>query len=135
MIITEKINLNNLEKLKLFFKKNKKSKKNFRYYNTRKFDIIKNHLVTILYYRDNVCVGYGHLDEEENKVWLGIVVDEEHQNLGIGGLIMDDLLSKYKGTIHLSVDRTNIKAQKLYKKKLFTIIEVNKNHYIMELKR
>jgi ribosomal protein S18 acetylase RimI-like enzyme len=135
MIITEKINLNNLEKLKLFFKKNKKSKKNFRYYNTRKFDIIKNHLVTILYYRDNVCVGYGHLDEEENKVWLGIVVDEEHQNLGIGGLIMDDLLSKYKETIHLSVDKTNINAQKLYKKKLFTIIEENKNHYIMELKR
>jgi ribosomal protein S18 acetylase RimI-like enzyme len=135
MIITEKINLNNLEKLKLFFKKNKKSKKNFRYYNTRKFDIIKNHLVTILYYRDNVCVGYGHLDKEENKVWLGIVVDEEHQNLGIGGLIMDDLLSKYKETIHLSVDKTNINAQKLYKKKLFTIIEENKNHYIMELKR
>ena len=135
MIITEKINLNNIEKLKLFFKKNKKSKKNFRYYNTRKFDIIKNHLVTILYYRDNVCVGYGHLDKEENKVWLGIVVDEEHQNLGIGGLIMDDLLSKYKETIHLSVDKTNINAQKLYKKKLFTIIEENKNHYIMELKR
>ena len=135
MIITEKINLNNIEKLKLFFKKNKKSKKNFRYYNTRKFDIIKNHLVTILYYKDNVCVGYGHLDKEESKVWLGIVVDEGHQNLGIGGLIMDDLLSKYKGTIHLSVDRTNINAQKLYKKKLFTIIEVNKNHYIMELKR
>jgi ribosomal protein S18 acetylase RimI-like enzyme len=135
MIITEKINLNNLEKLKLFFKKNKKSKKNFRYYKTRKFDIIKNHLVTILYYQDNVCVGYGHLDEEENKVWLGIVVDEDHQNLGIGGLIMDDLLSKHKGTIHLSVDKTNINAQKLYQKKLFTIIEENKNHYIMELKR
>jgi ribosomal protein S18 acetylase RimI-like enzyme len=135
MIITEKINLKNLEKLKLFFKKNKKSKKNFRYYKTRKFDIIKNHLVTILYYQDNVCVGYGHLDEEENKVWLGIVVDEDHQNLGIGGLIMDDLLSKHKGTIHLSVDKTNINAQKLYQKKLFTIIEENKNHYIMELKR
>jgi ribosomal protein S18 acetylase RimI-like enzyme len=135
MIITEKINLKNLEKLKLFFKKNKKSKKNFRYYNTRKFDIIKNHLVTILYYQDNVCVGYGHLDKEENKVWLGIVVDEEHQNLGIGGLIMDDLLSRYKETIRLSVDKTNINAQKLYKKKLFTIIEENKNHYIMELKR
>jgi len=135
MIIAEKINLNNIEKLKLFFKKNKKSKKNFRYYNTRKFDIIKNHLVTILYYKDNFCVGYGHLDKEDNKVWLGIVVDEDYQNLGIGGLIMDDLLLKHKGTIHLSVDKTNINAQKLYKKKLFTIIEENKNHYIMELKR
>jgi ribosomal protein S18 acetylase RimI-like enzyme len=135
MIIAEKINLNNLKKLKLFFKKNKKSKTNFRYYNHRKFDIIKNHLITSLYYQDNVCVGYGHLDKEENKVWLGIVVDEDHQNLGIGNLIMDDLLLKHKGTIHLSVDKTNINAQKLYKKKLFTIIEENNNHYIMELKR
>jgi ribosomal protein S18 acetylase RimI-like enzyme len=135
MIITEKINLKNLEKLKLFFKKNKKSKTNFRYYNNRKFNVIKNHLVTILYYQDNVCVGYGHLDKEENKVWLGIVVDEDYQNLGIGNLIMDDLLLKHKGTIHLSVDKTNINAQKLYKKKLFTIIEENNNHYIMELKR
>ena len=133
MIITEKINLKNLEKLKLFFLKNKF--KEFRYYNNRKFDDIKNHLVTFLYHQDNVCVGYGHLDKEEKKVWLGIVVDEDHQNLGIGNLIMDNLLLEYKGTLHLSVDKTNINAQKLYKKKLFTIIEEYDNHYIMELKR
>jgi ribosomal protein S18 acetylase RimI-like enzyme len=88
-----------------------------------------------LYYQNDECVGYGHLDKENDKIWLGIIVADKHQSNGFGNLIMDDLISKYDGEIYLSVDKDNLKAQELYKKKSFINLKENDKNYIMILKR
>jgi ribosomal protein S18 acetylase RimI-like enzyme len=138
MIEKQKIHFNDskkLEDLKNFIDNNIKGCENFRYYKHRDFNTIKNHLQTILYYQNDECVGYGHLDKENEKVWLGIIVADNHQFKGFGNLIMDDLISRYEGEIYLSVDKGNINAQGLYKKKSFIILEENDKNYIMILKQ
>jgi hypothetical protein len=122
------IDYRNLNLLKEFIENNKNN--NFRYYDNRDFDCIKNHISTNLYYEDDVCVGYGHLDFEE-KVWLGILVNSKYKEKGYGSLIMNDLISKSKIDIHLTVDKDNLIAKNLYLKKNFEILEEKENHFLM----
>jgi hypothetical protein len=118
-----------------FIKKNTNGVKTFRYYTKRPYNIIKNHSYTRLYYIDNICVGYGHLDCEDNKTWLGIMVSDTQIGNKIGDQIMDDLLLNTDNEIYLSVDSDNKKAIHLYEKKQFQIIENKINHNIMKLKK
>lgn len=122
------INYKNLNLLKEFIGNNKNN--NFRYYDNRDFDCIENHISTNLYYEDDVCVGYGHLDFEE-KVWLGVLVNSNYKGKGYGNLILDDLISKSKIDIHLTVDKDNSIAKNLYLKKNFEILEEKENHFLM----
>jgi ribosomal protein S18 acetylase RimI-like enzyme len=90
----------------------------FRYYNSRPIDTIKNHLVTYLYYCNNIPVAYGHLDKEDGTVWLGIAVAEKYTGKGIGKNMMQKLISYADvhniDTIKLSVDRNNEQAIMMY---------------------
>lgn len=122
------INFNNLNLLKEFIENNKIN--SFRYYENRKFECIENHISTNLYYDGDICVGYGHLDFEE-KVWLGLLVDSNYKGKGYGDLILDDLISKSKTDIHLTVDKDNLTAKNLYLKKNFEILEEKENHFLM----
>ena len=118
-----------------FIKSNINGIKTFRYYSKRPYTIIKNHIYTCLYYIDNICVGYGHLDFESEKTWLGIIVSDNEVGKKIGDQIMDDLILNSKNDIHLSVDINNNSAVYLYKKKGFEIMEKKINYYIMKLKK
>ena len=118
-----------------FIKSNINGIKTFRYYSKRPYTIIKNHIYTCLYYIDNICVGYGHLDFENEKTWLGIIVSDNEVGKKIGDQIMDDLILNSKNDIHLSVDINNNSAVYLYKKKGFEIMEKKINYYIMKLKK
>jgi ribosomal protein S18 acetylase RimI-like enzyme len=118
-----------------FIKSNIDGNKSFRYYSKRPYTIIKNHLYTCLYYIDNLCVGYGHLDYENGKIWLGIMVSDNHKGKKIGDKIMDDLITNSSDDIYLSVDIKNQSALNLYIKKGFKIVEENINYYLMELKK
>lgn len=99
----------------------------FRYFANRSFDVLSDHLITVLFMIDDTPVGYGHLDKEENKVWLGICVAEGFGGLGIGKQIMsylDEAAVKFKiDQVYLSVDRENLKAQNLYNKCGFRVTE------------
>ena len=118
-----------------FIKSNINGIKTFRYYSKRPYTIIKNHIYTCLYYIDNICVGYGHLDFENEKTWLGIIVSDNEVGKKIGDQIMDDLILNSKNDIHLSVDISNNSAVYLYKKKGFEILDKKINYYIMKFKK
>jgi RimJ/RimL family protein N-acetyltransferase len=116
-----------------FFSKNKSDF--FRYFNKRKFNIIESHVYTSLYsYKDDI-IGYGHIDSENNKNWLGIFISEKYRNKGIGNIIMEDILKESMDDIYLTVDKDNINAIYLYNKVGFTIEKEENNHYLMIYKK
>lgn len=121
--------------LKKFIVSNICGTQTFRYFDKRPYSIVKNHLYTCLYYLGEVCVGYGHLDFEDEKTWLGIIVADNQIGKNIGDQIMNDLISNSKHDIYLSVDINNNSAICLYQKKGFEIIENTINHYIMKLRK
>lgn len=107
------------------------AKLNFRYFDKREMSAIQNHLVTLLVMNDDIPVGYGHLDQENGNIWLGISVNPDFQGQGIGNILMTELISDAKENniekIHLTVDKENITAQKLYEKFKFKKIELSEN--------
>jgi GNAT superfamily N-acetyltransferase len=120
--------------IKEFLKANPVARINFRYFEKRSLStsLLKNHIVTNLYYEGLVCIGYGHLDKDQDIIWLGIMVSDKHRRMGFGDFIMNDLISnKDVDSIYLSVDKINLSAIKLYLKKGFKMIEEKSDIYIM----
>lgn len=132
MLIAKHISSENLEDLEKFLSVNPEGLKKFRYYNKREHTCVSNHLVTYLFYFDNEIVGYGHLDEEKDRIWLGIMVSDTQVGKGYGKEIMKKLLSDCNQDIFLSVDKDNISAIKLYQLFGFYIIEETINYHIMK---
>lgn len=99
----------------------------FRYYNKRTFDVLINHLYTVLFFHEGTPVAYGHLDNENGTTWLGIAVVEKEKGKGLGKKVMENLLEeaaqKKYPSINLSVDKDNTAAIALYKKYGFNIVE------------
>ena len=120
-----KIDKNNVDKLESFVKTIGSSADTFRYYAKRTpSEAIANHLVTFLLF-DGDSVGYGHLDEEDGVVWLGIIVKESCVGRGYGKSIMEELINSYDGNICLTVDGDNNAAIGLYKKLGFVVTKEN----------
>ena len=108
------------------------SSKKFRYYAKRApEEAIANHMVTILLF-DGPSIGYGHLDKEANKVWLGICVKDKYCGKGYGKEVMRYLTDSYSGDIYLSVDKDNLSAQRLYGLFSFKIIKESGNIFYMK---
>lgn len=128
-------NSEDLDLMISFFKNEKNKSENFRYFDSRPFEIIENHLVTILFILEDDIVGYGHLDVEDDVVWLGIIVSENYRGMGYGKKIIEELIKHYDGDIQLSVDKQNQNAINLYKKFNFSIFRENKSNFIMKLIR
>ena len=122
-----------IEEIKDFFLKNEKNQVNFRYFKNRDFNIISNHVKTILLKDNDKIVGYGHLDKDENnQVWLGVMVCDDCIGRGYGKKIMTELLINQKDSIKLSVDIENMIAKKLYENNGFMVTEIKEKFYIME---
>jgi GNAT superfamily N-acetyltransferase len=113
--------------------------KSFRYFDKRPLEIIQNHKVTIIGYdNNNHPVAYGHLDSEDEKVWLGVLVADDMRGKGMGNQILDFLISfaieNKINRICLSVDNNNSIAIDLYKKKGFVETKRNDIFAIYELR-
>lgn len=110
----------------------------FRYFAKRPLSIISNHLLTILKVIDNKPVGYGHLDLENNCVWLGICVAQSECGKSYGKELLNYLLhfaDKHKLNLFLAVDFDNFQAIKLYQKNGFLIQKnIETKIHIMERK-
>mgnify|MGYP005826578975 FL=1 len=125
------INTDNVCYLEDFIESMGDSSPSFRYYSSRNpNEVIKNHISTFLLIDDG-CVGYGHLDKEDEKVWLGICVKEGRKGKGYGKAIMEKLVSSYDGDIYLSVDIDNHVAINLYKTFYFEKIDTSDKLYFM----
>lgn len=107
----------------------------FRYFKSRELSCIKNHLTTILLYEKNSPVGYGHLDNDNGVIWLGICISEVNKGKGLGKLIMANLLEFAKKnslpSVQLTVDKSNVVAISLYEKFGFKIISEIKNEVLL----
>ena len=90
----------------------------FRYFNKRPLTIISNHLVTVLAIKDDVPIGYGHLDRDNGCVWLGVAVADFMRGKGYGKIIVECLLKRAiengVNEVTLSVDKNNLAAINLY---------------------
>jgi RimJ/RimL family protein N-acetyltransferase len=109
----------------------------FRYFDKRPLEIIENHIVTLVAMIDEQVVGYGHLDPENNIIWLGICVVPSFQGKRIGRRIMKELLKKAHALsvkeIALSVDIDNKAAIQLYENFGFVISKNKGNVIFMKL--
>jgi ribosomal protein S18 acetylase RimI-like enzyme len=108
----------------------------FRYFNKRDISIIKNHIITILLSINDKIIGYAHIDQDDDKYWFGICIDNNYQGKGYGTKIMEYILNHEKikniNKINLSVDKTNSNAISLYKKFNFIIINEYSTYFLME---
>jgi ribosomal protein S18 acetylase RimI-like enzyme len=122
-----------------FLKNAGDSLKFFRYFNKRPVSAIAGHLVTCLLIDHEKPVGYGHLDLENEIVWLGIAVIDSGKRKGYGKIIMSfliDFASKSQiNEINLSVDKNNHAAIQLYTFFEFEIVsELNEFSILMKKK-
>jgi hypothetical protein len=65
----------------------------FRYFTKRDSTIIKNHILTLVLMTENKPIGYAHIDNENNKYWLGICIIDEYQNKGYGKILINYILN------------------------------------------
>jgi len=109
-------------------------KKSFRYFSTRKVEMVKSHVYNIIAVANDIPMAYGHLDKDENNnLWLGILVSDQCVGKGYGKLIMKKLIDFFMqinyNELYLTVDKENKVAQKLYEKFGFVIQEEKKYNF------
>jgi RimJ/RimL family protein N-acetyltransferase len=127
MFIIKEIEPTNIEEIELFLSYAGNSLSTFRYFSSRDLSVINNHIVTLLTYKDNIPIAYGHLDRDpmQKEVWLGIAVQEGLHGKGIGSAMMEELLVRAKQCkiqlLYLSVDMVNEAAIHLCKKFSFYV--------------
>lgn len=131
-IITANINL-----IKQFLLNAGSSLQTFRYFEKRNLEIIYKHLLTNVLLKEKKVIGYGHLEMEKDKVWLGIAIVESQLGMGFGLYLMHSLLDSARKLqikqLYLSVDKVNIGAINLYEKiGFFKVDELNNNSFLMK---
>lgn len=128
----------NLDVLEAFYDSLLDGRANFRYFEKRPFSITSYHVLTLIGWVSGHAVVYGHLDKEEDRVWLGIAVSDKYVGNGYGKEMMSELTRQAgeRGIeeIWLSVDKTNVKAEHLYRKFGFSLAEERDNFKLMTLK-
>lgn len=138
MVRIKEITSNNKLDLKNFIDNLGDSRDTFRYFNKRDLSIISNHAYTILAFNNkDEPIGYGHLDQDGGKTWLGIAVISKEKGNGLGKILLSYLINKADSLnvdLYLTVDKINIIASKLYEKCGFGI-EKNVNEDVLLMKR
>ena len=128
------ISQGNTSKLTSFIESLGEEQESFRYFKSRSLEVLENHVFTFLLLLGDTPVGYGHLDAEDNKIWLGILVKQEHQGKGFSKKIMQVLVHKAQElrieNIHLSVDNDNQRAIGLYERFGFVAITEKERYSI-----
>jgi len=114
----------------------------FRYFVNHDIDYIKKyHYKTILYIKNEIAIGYAHIDYDivNNKYWIGICVLSNYCGKGIGTKLLKQLIDYFNNAhfdnLYLTVDKPNIIAYKLYLKNNFIVENSTSNIYIMILKK
>ncbi len=114
----KKIGNQDLKLIETFLSVAGSSLNSFRYFNKRPLTVISNHIATVLLIKDNVPIGYGHLDKDSESVWLGVAISELMKGRGYGKMLIEYLLKIAKenkvNEVKLSVDRNNKDAIRLY---------------------
>lgn len=103
-----------------------KGQNQFRYFKNRPLEVVKGHKKTIILKDEEGAIAYGHLENEGERLWLGIAVVDGRIGKGWGKFMMQKLLSEAElldfDIISLRVDNDNNAAINLYKEFGFTIV-------------
>jgi ribosomal protein S18 acetylase RimI-like enzyme len=131
------IDQSNLHLLDSFIKNLGESAKTFRYFNHQPSSRVLTNLFTGLAISDSgEPAVYGHLEEENGTVWLGIAVLPGYQGKGLGKYMMDRLMEEALRlnieVITLTVDKINERAHKLYLQYGFVVVGQTNEIYKME---
>lgn len=137
MVEIVELNAVNIDLLNQFLTNAGSSLQTFRYFQKRSINSIDNHLITYVLKEKEQVIGYGHLERENNKVWLGISLIESAKGKGFGLMMMNSLLDFARiqqiHQVHLSVDKVNLMAIKLYEKLGFIKIdELSEKSFLMK---
>lgn len=135
-MIVKKITKENKD-LKSFISNLSGSSETFTYFKSRCFDILDNHILTVLGYVNDNPIAYGHLDKDGDTIWLGICVIGSEVGKGYGNKMMNFLIksaNKKKLDLNLSVKKNNKVAIKLYENYSFKIISQDDTNIFMEKK-
>lgn len=132
-----RVNKSNIYKLQEFIDNAGNALQTFRYFNNRSLLVVENHSVTYLIVDKNKApVCYGHLEKENEILWLGIAVIEKQKGKGLGKKMMQYLIDFAKQSnetiITLSVDKINTTAISFYKKFGFSVIKETENIIYMK---
>ncbi len=91
----------------------------FRYFQTRSYDIVRSHDISLAMRADGKLVGYAHVETEEGISWIGIAITEDQKGRGWGKILLAKLLQSALSMkildLDLRVDRENINAINLYR--------------------
>ena len=122
-----RVNSSNIILLEQFVAQAGKSLDSFRYFSSRPFTVIENHLCTWVIEEDGDVKAYGHLDREGETIWLGIAVKSNSIGKGLGRIMMGRLMASASSIglskVKLAVDHVNEAAIKLYEQFDFQLIE------------
>ncbi len=87
--------------------------------------------------KNEEMICYGHLDKEGDDVWLGIAIVEKELGNGYGKQMMTALLDEAMAfsikKIHLSVDKTNAAAIRLYERWGFVRVAERADYFLYNL--
>ena len=134
-----KINYPETKLLEKFISQAGSSLNSFRYFSKRPLSVIQQHICTWLLTEGDEPLAYGHLDKENDHIWLGIAVVEAAKGKGLGKLMIKQLIDSAYQTniknIRLSVDNENQAAINLYKSLGFLLLEKKESFsfYLLEL--
>jgi GNAT superfamily N-acetyltransferase len=132
MSFGEKIDIS-FDEVKDIVEKNKNLKKYFRYFDSRDESCFNNHFYHFVL-NDPNPVGYGHLDYDNDKMWLGMCVFDSYVGKGYGKLIFKTLIDKRENhSLHLTVDKDNFKAINLYLSNGFKIYKQTEKIFYCKL--
>ena len=125
-------------RLKNFIDTELNSVSTFRYFQSRNINTVSAHLISCIFFDERSNIAYGHLDFDNDTVWLGIFVSKKFNGLGFGSKMMEYLLNyasnnKIK-SINLSVDSDNLIAYNLYKKYGFKDYKIIDSKIFMSMK-
>ncbi len=122
-----RVSVSNTHLLERFVAHAGKSLETFRYFSSRPFSIVKNHVCTWVIEESGQVEAYGHLDKEGETVWLGIAVAEHAKGKGFGKKMMLRLMESAHALglrkVKLSVDHVNEAAIRLYLQAGFKLVE------------
>lgn len=132
--VEENFDLTESDKLQIFLEQNKNEF--FTYFLNRNINVIRNHVLTLVFKNENEIVSYGHIDYEKEIYWLGIMVCKKYRNQGLGERMLNRLIeeceSKKIKRVHLTVHKENASAIRLYIKLKFQICRSFDQKYEMQ---
>jgi len=112
---------------------NNNLKKTFRYFDSRDEACFNNHFYHFIL-NDPDPVGYGHLDYDDGRMWLGMCVFDSYVGRGYGKLIFETLIDNREShSLHLTVDKDNFKAINLYLSNGFKIYKQTERIFYCKL--